>query len=99
MHDDNYLPLEAAPHFIRLLILFNKSLQELLDMFHAQENEMAFARLLDHLVNDFDYYQETYTHWQKTAGTSAERDSLNALEPLMQEAKDLIAEAVALIKH
>lgn len=99
MSDADYLPLEAVPYFVRLLTLYNKSLQELIEMFHAQKNEAAFAKLLDHLVSDFDYYQESYVYWQKQAQAPAEHNHLKALEPLLAEAKQLIAEAIALARH
>ena len=93
------LPIGAIPYFIRLISLYNKSLEELIDLYHTTQNEMAFSKLLDHLVDDFDYYQASFVHWQKEAKTEADHVSLEALKPLLEESKRLISKAAGIVQH
>lgn len=99
LKDKDYLPMDAVPYFIRLVTLYNKSLEELSELFATQKNELAFAKLLHHLVDDFEYYEGTYEHWKSEAKTDADHCSLEVLKPLLAESKKLLASAIALVKH
>lgn len=98
-NETEFLSIETIPYFIKLVTLYNKSLEELMNLYHSGDNEAAFSQLLDHLVDDFNYYQASFEHWQGEAKNEADRARLEALAPLLEEAKKLISQAARLIQH
>ncbi len=97
--DKDFLPLDAAPYFVKLLAVYNQGLGDLIGVFKIQKNEEAFTKVLDYFVNDYEYYQANFAHWEQEAKTEADRLSLEVLRPMLVEAGHLIAKAINLIGH
>lgn len=54
-NDAELLSIDTMPYFIKLISLYNKSVEDLTAIFRVQKDEAAFSKLLDYLVNDFEY--------------------------------------------
>lgn len=93
------MPLSALPYFLRISMTFCHAINESIEVYKNDQDQQAFAKILDHLSSDLNYYLHVYQTWEQDPMAQMHKQDLERLYHYLNEAKKLLSSGVALIHH